>query len=86
MPSFAVRHPYLIIVFCLFVVVLGIDQRGAHAGGHVSADQHSRRAGRHFLQRHASRSRSKRTSPIPLSDSSRWRAAWTTWNRGRCPA
>src|SRR5580704_16519727 len=23
MPSFAVRHPYLIIVFCLFVVVLG---------------------------------------------------------------
>jgi HAE1 family hydrophobic/amphiphilic exporter-1 len=24
MPSFAVRHPYLIIVFCLFVVVLGL--------------------------------------------------------------
>ena len=24
MPSFAVRHPYLIIVFCLFVVVLGM--------------------------------------------------------------
>ena len=24
MPSFAVRHPYLIIVFCLFVCVLGI--------------------------------------------------------------
>jgi multidrug efflux pump subunit AcrB len=24
MPSFAVRHPYLIIVFCLFVVVLGV--------------------------------------------------------------
>ena len=24
MPSFAVRHPYLIIVFCLFVIVLGM--------------------------------------------------------------
>jgi len=24
MPSFAVRHPYLIVVFCLFVVVLGL--------------------------------------------------------------
>src|SRR5665213_915055 len=24
MPSFAVRHPYLVIVFCLFVVVLGL--------------------------------------------------------------
>src|SRR6202051_2036187 len=24
MPSFAVRHPYLIIVFCMFVVVLGL--------------------------------------------------------------
>lgn len=24
MPSFAVRHPYLIVVFCLFVVVLGV--------------------------------------------------------------
>src|SRR5579863_1867137 len=24
MPSFAVRHPYLIIVFCFFVVVLGL--------------------------------------------------------------
>ncbi len=24
MPSFAIRHPYLIIVFCLVVVVLGV--------------------------------------------------------------
>src|ERR1700729_3239004 len=24
MPSFAVRHPYLIIVFCLFIIVLGV--------------------------------------------------------------
>ena len=49
MPSFAVRHPYLIIVFCLFVVVLGLDQHGADAGGHVSADQYSRGAGGDLL-------------------------------------
>ena len=26
MPSFAIRHPYLIIVFCLVVIVLGLIQ------------------------------------------------------------
>jgi HAE1 family hydrophobic/amphiphilic exporter-1 len=55
MSGFAIRNPYLIVVICLFIAVVGVTTPDQHAGGYVPGDEHSRGGGRHVLFRDAAR-------------------------------
>ena len=53
MSRFAIKTPYLIIVVCLIIAVLGMTSCAAHAGRHVSRDEHSGGCCCDVLQRNA---------------------------------
>ena len=55
MSRFSIRNPYLIIVICLMVVIVGHHLSGAHAGRSVSDHQPARGRRRDVVQRHAAR-------------------------------
>lgn len=85
MPSFAVRHPYLIIVFCLFVVVLGLTSVARMPVDMFPPINIPVVLVATFYSGMPP-SKSKRILRIRLSGSSRWQVAWTIWNRDRCLA
>ena len=53
MPRFAIRYPYLIIVVCLMVCVVGVTTLVRMPVDLFPADQHSGGGGRHILFGHA---------------------------------
>ena len=85
MSRFSIRYPYLIIVICLIICVVGVTSLRAHAGGSVSADQIPVVVVATFFS-------GMPPEQIENDITGRFErfftlaAAWTTWSRARCPA
>ena len=60
MSRFAIHTPYLIVVLCLIIAILGGVARSANAGGYVPGNEYSGCCGGDFLFGNAARANRRR--------------------------